>query len=163
VNNLTEETMEIIRKYLILIIVIVPVGVAVLLRSTGTGHFRYDAARWSEPALEGSNYLTPRTLSGLNGNILLVDMSEKGVMSSDRRMERVKINADSVIMKDFRKIIERNNGPVVLWSDDTGVSARVWMFLSQTGIKDLYILGEDPLNEGMKEKFRADSLIRPEF
>jgi 3-mercaptopyruvate sulfurtransferase SseA len=36
--------------------------------------------------------------------------------------------------------IRKNKGPVILVSGDTSVSARVWMVLSETGMKNLYIL-----------------------
>jgi len=35
--------------------------------------------------------------------------------------------------------------------------------MSQSGISDLYILSPDSLNETINEKFRADTLIRPEL
>jgi len=38
-------------------------------------------------------------------------------------------------------------GPVILYSNDISVSARVWMVLSQTGIKNIYILDTSVGNE----------------
>jgi hypothetical protein len=40
------------------------------------------------------------------------------------------------------KLIRKNRGPVVLYSEDISEVARIWMILSETGVRDLYILSE---------------------
>jgi len=50
-----------------------------------------------------------------------------------------------------------------LVSSDASVSARMWMFLSQMGIENLFILTTDRENESFKNKFRPDTLTRPEL
>jgi 3-mercaptopyruvate sulfurtransferase SseA len=37
-------------------------------------------------------------------------------------------------------IIRKNRGPVILFSDDSSVSARIWLVLSEMGMKNIYIL-----------------------
>ncbi|MCK7537140.1 MAG: rhodanese-like domain-containing protein [Marinilabiliales bacterium] len=50
------------------------------------------------------------------------------------------MNPESILEKENLKLIRKNKGPVILCSDDSSVSARVWMVLSEMGIKNIYIL-----------------------
>ena len=161
-NNLTDITMGNLKKYIPLLLIILPAIIAVALRSTGSGHFRYDAARWAEPSVNGSNIITPAMLEGLKGDIMLINLSGNPA-DKPGNLTIVNISADSVLTKGMMKKIGKNRGPVVLWSDDPALAARIWMLMSQSGIRELYILSPDSLNETIKEKFRAVSLIRPEL
>ena len=52
----------------------------------------------------------------------------------------------------------KHDGPVVLTSSDPGLTARIWMLLSQMGREDLYIIS-DSENEVLKFKLETDSTI----
>jgi hypothetical protein len=151
-----------LKKYLPVLLIVIPVIIAVILRSTGTGHFRYDAAKWAGPSVKAANLITPGMISRLKGDIMVINLAfnrnERPVYPS-----QIAISPDSVMTRAFMKKTGKNKGPVVLWSDDPAISARIWMLMSQSGIRDLYILVPDTLNETIKEKFRTDSLIRPEL
>lgn len=160
-NKITIKAMGSLKKYIPVIIIIVPLTIAVVLRSTGTGHFRYDAAKWAEPSISGENIITPGRLSQLKGDIMIINLSSERLDLSVYPKQTT-VSPDSVMAKKLVKTISRNNGPVVLWSDDPAISARIWMLMSQTGIRNLYILSPDTLNETIKEKFRTDTVISPE-
>jgi len=51
---------------------------------------------------------------------------------------------------------------VILFSEDYSLSSKVWMILSQSGFRNIYIYTTDPGNEVLKKEFRSDSLTRPE-
>jgi hypothetical protein len=162
VNNLTVKTMGSLKKYIPVIIIVVPLILAVILRGTSTGHFRYDAERWASPSFNGANIITPGGLSQLKGNIMVLNFASDPVNPPVSK-NQIAISPDSLLSKDIMRKIDRNKGAVVLWSDDPAIAARIWMVLSQTGIKDLYILSLSTSDETLKEKFRADTLISPEL
>jgi len=162
VNNLTDKTMGSFRKYIPLFIIVLPFIIAVLIRATGTGRFRYDAERWAEQSLNGANIITSEGLAQLKGDFMVINIKGDEVNHPENNSQTY-ISPDSVLAKEMIKKISRNKGSVVLSSDDPAIAARIWMILSQTGIKDLYILSSDTLNESLKEKFRADTLISPEL
>jgi len=162
VNKLTDKPMGSLKKYVPVLIIILPVIIAVVLRGTSQGHFRYDAERWAEPSVSGENIITPERLSQLKGDVILLNLG--GDLHAPTVIEnQMAIPADSVLTKGMMKKLSRNNGAIVLWSGDPAISARIWMILSQTGIRELYILNPDSLNESLKEKFRADTTISPEL
>jgi hypothetical protein len=154
--------MQSLKKYITVIIIVLPLIVAVVIRGTGTGHFRYDAERWAEPTFGGANIITPGGLSQLRGDIMVLNFSGDPDNPPVAK-NQIAISPDSLLSKEMIRKIGRNKGAVVLWSDDDAIAARVWMVLSQTGITDLYILSLDTLKETLKEKFRADTLISPEL
>jgi hypothetical protein len=162
VNNLTDKSMASFKKYVPVLLIVIPLILAVILRATGTGHFRYDAERWAGPSIGGKNLITTQELSQQKGNIMVLNFASDNINQPVSK-DQIALTPDSVLTKKMLKIAGRNKGPVVLWSDDPAISARIWMILSQTGIKYLYILLPDTLNESLKEKFRADTLISPEL
>ena len=77
--------------------------------------------------------------------------------------EVISILPDAILNKDNLNKINKFNGKIFLTSPDQALSARIWMVLSQMGIKNLYILTNDNDNETFKNKFRPDSLTGPEL
>jgi 3-mercaptopyruvate sulfurtransferase SseA len=73
------------------------------------------------------------------------------------------IPADSILSKKYLNTIRKHNGPVILFSSEMAVSARIWMLLSQMGCKNIYILTNNTDNEVFKSKFRPDTVTRPEL
>jgi hypothetical protein len=47
-----------------------------------------------------------------------------------------------ILEKENLSLIRKNNGPVILFSEDSSVSARIWMVLSEMGMRNIYILQE---------------------
>jgi hypothetical protein len=151
-----------LRKYIPVVAIVLPVVIAVVIRSTGTGHFRYDAAKWAEPSVTGKNLITPGRLQELRGSVLVINLDKDG-RNIPVHPQQISVPADSILSRKVMKKISGNNGPVVIYSEDPAVSARIWMVMSQTGIRNLYILSIDSLNEAVKEKFRTDTIISPEL
>jgi hypothetical protein len=154
--------MELIRKYGYIILIIVTITVPVILRSTGTGHFMYDAKKWAEPSFSGSNIITPANISLLKGDKLIIWLGSGHQKITGITGEEISMPADSVLSKKYISVIHRNKGAVILFSNDYSVSAKVWMIMSQAGFKNIYIYSTDPDNEVLKKEFRSDSLTRPE-
>jgi hypothetical protein len=155
--------MEIFNKYKVVIMVVLPVVILVIIRSLGANHFKPDAKKWAEPSVIGSNLVTVRQLDSLSGEKLVINLNNRENADKYRKGNVLTINTDSILAKNNLRIIHKHNGPVLLYSADPAISARIWMVLSQMGISKIYILTEDPDNESFKSKFRSDTLVRPEF
>lgn len=154
---------KLIKRYSLAIAVVIPLVAIILIRSSSTGRFRYDANRWAEPSFSGSNIVTPETAARLKGSIVIIELDKTGIVPEGIKGEILIISPDSVMNKMQRKLISKNRGPVLIHSADHSLSAKIWMVLSQSGLKNVYILSEDPDNETGKEKFRPDSVIKPEL
>lgn len=153
--------MELIKKYGIIIAVILPVGLLVLLRLSGTGHFHGNTVKLAEPSLAQSNIITKNTAGSIPGEKLIINLDNNDILN-DINGTIVKIPADSILSDENLAILGNHSGPVLLLSGQESLSARIWMILSQLGFKDLYILASNTENEVQKNKFRPDTLIRPE-
>jgi rhodanese-related sulfurtransferase len=155
--------MYLLKKYKAVIIVVLPILILVLLRSLGPNHFKSDAKRWAEPSVMRSNIITRDQTGTLSGEKLIIRLGEGDSGIENLSINSVKIPADSVLSKNNLNRIRNHNGPVLLFSTRTAVSARVWMVLSQMGYKNIFILTDNADNEVLKYKFRPDTLVKPEL
>ena len=151
--------MEFIKKFKLVIAIVLPILILVLIRSTGVNHFKNDAKRWAEPSIKQSNTISIEQAGSLKGKSLIInldrDVTGTRVLTNDSQ----NIPADSVLSKDHVTLIMKHNGPVLLFSTEPGLSARIWMILSQMGCRNIYILTNQADNEVFKYKFRPDTLL----
>lgn len=147
-------------NYRIPVIIILGVLIMVIIRSFGPG-FRPDAKKWAEMSFGGSEIISSEALESLPPGKLLISLDEENT-GSPGVLYPVRITPDSILSPRNLKLIRKNKGPIVLFANDISVSARIWMILRQMGIKDIFILAENDI-ESQKNKFRPDTLFRPEL
>lgn len=114
----------------------------VLIRSFRSDSFRYDAVRWAVSSTDESNLISGDLLVQAGEPVLLISLGSTAEVPVQVKEKSVMIPPGSILEKENMRMIRRNKGPVILWSDDLSVSARVWMVLSEMGIKNLYILSD---------------------
>lgn len=134
--------MKFLKQYRIILAIFLLVLILVLIRTISPGNFKYDAAKWAEPSATGSNIISEAQLDAMSGKKLLVDLGTEPVSDSRFGNITVKMDPGSILDKPNMKLIRKNRGPVVLYSEDISEVARIWMILSETGVRDLYILSE---------------------
>jgi len=134
--------MKFLKQYRIILAVFLSVLSLVLIRTISPGNFKYDAAKWAEPSATGSNIINEAQLDAMTGRKLLVDLGAEPVSGSRFRNITVKMDPGSILDKPYMKLIRKNGGPVILYSEDISEVARIWMILSEMGVRDLYILSE---------------------
>ncbi len=134
--------MKFLKKYRIILALFTLILILVLLRTVSPGNFKYDAVKWAEPSVTGSNIINEAQIEAMPGKKLLVCLGTEPVSGSRVGDITVKMDPGSVLDKTYLRQIRKNKGPVILFSEDISVAAKVWMILSETGIKDLYILSE---------------------
>jgi hypothetical protein len=125
-----------------------------VIRSIGTDHFRNDAGKLSAPSINQSNLITTDNLNSLKGEKLIISLTDEFPENTCPDCKTIMIPADSILTGKNIKIINENNGPVILYSTDPSLSARIWIILANMGIKNLFILNEVTDLETMKYKFR---------
>jgi len=136
--------------------------VAVLYRSFSHSGFRYDAPKLAGQSFQGSNIVTEEQIPGFQ-NALIINLNNSEILKDKYSEFTLKVNPDSILeKKNIRRII-KNRGPVILVSSENSISARIWMLLSQKGIKNIFILSEEKDFEVLKNKFRPDTLSVPEL
>jgi hypothetical protein len=156
--------MELIKKYKVVIISVIILLVLILIRSSGFSHFKNDAQKRAQPSVIHSNRITIREAVPLAGKSLIINLADvTPVRIKELSASIQNIPADSVLSKNHIKAIMKHDGPVLLFSSEPGLSARIWMIISQMGCRNLYILTDSTDNEVLKYKFRpVTDLNRPE-
>jgi len=132
--------MKFLKEYRFVIFIVMIVTSLILIRTFNQGNFRYDAVRWAEPSLSGSNILTEDKVKSINGEKLIIDLGNNPDVSKRFRESTRVMDPASILEKENIRIMRGNKGPVILASSDISVSARIWMVLSEMGLKNLFIL-----------------------
>lgn len=132
--------MKFLKQYRLVISIALVVTALILARTFNQGSFRYDAVRWAEPSVSGSNILTVDQVENLSGEKLIIELGKNE--DAGRRFKGFTkvMDPGSILSKENIQIIRRNKGPVIIASDDISVSARTWMVLSELGLRNLFIL-----------------------
>jgi hypothetical protein len=150
--------MELLKNYKVVITVVLIVLVLVVIRSAGVNHFKSDAKKWAEPSFGMSNAITPEKAKQLKGNNLVVNLDKDPSIIAGISGDLQNITADSILSRKHLSTIMDHDGPVLLLSSDPGLSASIWMILSQMGRKNIYILTPATDNEVLKYKFQPESM-----
>ncbi len=132
--------MKFIKQYWLVILIFSTVTLFVLLRTFNQNNFRYDAVKWAEPSVHGSNILTEDQIESIEGEKLIIALDGEDTVSKPVQDDVLKLDPESVLEKGNLDILRRNKGPVILYSDKSSISAKVWMVLSEMGLKNIYII-----------------------
>jgi hypothetical protein len=155
--------MVVIKKYLIVAAIVLPVSIMVIVKTFVPGRFRYDADRWAQASYDQTNLITFTEMESMAGHKLVINLGDGNKELNGVPAEMINITPDSILQRKYSAILRDHDGPVILMSPDTGLSARIWMVLSQTGMKNLYILIPDNTTELFKYEFRPLPGGAPEF
>ncbi len=155
--------MELIKRYRFIIAGILALIALIILRNSGTGHFRYDARKWADPSFSGANIIDRYAINSLPGEELLVFLTPDLGSTLTFEGPALSIPYDSILSKKYRHLLGTHSGSVILYSSDISVSARAWMALSQSGFRDIFVLDPDGNEELANKKFRTDTLVNPEL
>jgi len=155
--------MNLINRYRIIIAVVLPFLILVAVRTCMTGSFKYNARKWAEPSFNSSNIISKTEIGKLSGEKLIIDLEPDINTMAGKSVAEVTIPPDSLLSRKYLKTIRDHKGPVIISSSDPALSARLWMVISQTGCRNLYILTSSNDNEVFKNEFRPDTLVRPEL
>jgi hypothetical protein len=154
---------EKIKENKTVIAIVLIVLILVVIRSLGTNHFKGDAKKLAVASLEKSNLISKEKIGTLSGEKLLIILGQEIVDFKEFSLRIINISPADILIKNNLKMIRKNNGPVLLYSSDPSVSSRIWIILSQMGIKNIFILTNDTDNEVLKYKFRPDSVSGTEL
>lgn len=136
--------MKTLIRYKYILAAFVVLAVLAVIRTYNPDIFRYDAVKWADPSATGENIVTPEKLPEIGGKVLFVMLDEDCQVPEIPGAEVLATDPEDLLSGEVMRKIRRNEGPVVLCAGDSSVSARVWMVLSETGIRKLYILKKDP-------------------
>jgi hypothetical protein len=136
--------MKTVKKYKYILAAVVLLAALTVARAFNPGIFRYDAVKWAKPSVSGGNLITPEMLTETADEILFVILDNDFPVPDLQGAGILQAGPGNLLTRDNIRKIRRNKGPVVLCSADASVSARIWIILSETGIRELYLLKKDP-------------------
>ncbi len=149
--------MSFIKKYRFILAIVVPILILIIFRAYGSDNFKPDAGKWAAPSLTGTNLVSAENFSSLHGKKLIIILDNSRYSNFADGISCI-IPPDSILLKTNIKLMKKNDGPILLVSSESSSAAKIWMILSQMGVRYLYILGEP---EVLKYEFRPDTIARP--
>ncbi len=132
--------MKFLKQYWLIISIFLLVLCLVLIRAFNRDNFRYDAVKWAESSIAGSNLFAEDMILNTDEVPLLINLGNATQPSGKIQVNAVTIDPRQILEKENLALIRKNRGPVILFSDDNSVSARVWLVLSEMGMKNIFIL-----------------------
>lgn len=136
--------MKTFRKYRLVLAGVMILAALVLIRTFNPRIFRYDAVKWAEPSVTGMNIVTSDKLTITGDDVLFIILDTDCQVPEIAGAGKLSADAGDLLSGDNIRKIRQSKGPVVLCSGDVSVSSRVWMVLSEMGIRRLYIFKKDP-------------------
>lgn len=136
--------MKTLKQYKYIVAASVLLAALAAIRTFNPGIFRYDAVRWAEPSAGGEHIISVDELPATGGEVLFVVLDDSCQILDLPGSAILMTDPQELAAGDYIRKIRKSKGPVIFCSGDMSVSARVWMVLSETGIRDLYILKKDP-------------------
>lgn len=155
--------MNLLKKNIAVISVILSLLILVLIRLSGAGKFKPDFRKWAESSVSQTNIITPEQAITMPGNKLIISFEEGVQNIPSLNFEFYNIKPDSLLSGANLNRIKNHEGPVLLFSLSEDVTSRLWMLLSQTGCRKLYMLTNNTDNEVFKYNFNPDNFTMPEL
>jgi len=131
--------MKFLKQYWLVLSIFLLVVCMVLIRTFNREQFRYDAVKWAESSIPGSNLVTEDNIMKMDGKVLLINLGNVSLSDWRPQVNTVTMDPGLILEKENFTVIRKNRGPVILFSDDRSISARVWLVLSEMGLKNIYI------------------------
>src|SRR5512133_2074943 len=109
--------MKFLKQYWLVLSIFLLVVCMVLFRTFNREQFRYDAVKWAESSIPGSNLVTEDKIMKMDGKVLLINLGN--VSPSDRKLQVNTVTMDPglIIEKENFRVIRKNRGPVILFSE----------------------------------------------
>jgi hypothetical protein len=154
--------MEILKQLKFVILLVFVLIILVLFRLGGKDNFKPGADKFARPSVTRTNIIAADRIETLKGEKILINLISGEKKPVDIAIKTIEIPANEVLNKEYISVLRNHKGPILLYSPDNGLSARIWMLLSQMGFSNLYIVSDSD-RETFKNEFRPDTLFRPEL
>lgn len=142
----------------IILIITLIIIIVVVVRSLSSDRFRQGSEISALPALVGENNMTPEEVEKLEtGTLLVLDNSDQGLINQS--LKRIYFSLENAGSKDLLKSVRKSPLPVVIVANSANLESRLWILLSQRGVKDLMVCREAGDETVLKYKFRPDTEV----
>ena len=125
----------------------------VILRSAGENHFKENATGVIEAVNSGRVFITPADLIQKDYFIIGLNESHTG----KRFQNSQPISFSDLDKQETLNLLKTAGKKILIVSEDPGLASRAWVFLNQSGVKELYILTDSDSPEMQRYPFRPDT------
>jgi hypothetical protein len=155
--------MKILRDMKVVLILSIVILILMLVRvrenNTWSGNIREAA----EMTSLRTNVVTLSDLQKMNEPVTLIKLGEMVTDSILSAFPALNVTMIELVKKDFLQQIRKSGQRYVIVSGSPSTSVKAWVILNQSGVANLYMLGESESNEDFKYQFQPDTTVRLEL
>lgn len=144
-----------IRKYILHIIFLLAVMLLLAMRLFSPANFSPDAEKNALPAIREKNLMDLKMPIPDDALILVIQHEEKDLPFQHNKI--IRLSPEDIFQQATIQTLRKNQGSIIVYSDNLQTSATAWMLLAQKGIKDHLLLIEEMNVESFKHQFLPDT------
>lgn len=157
-NNIFEIMKKVKSEINLLLPIILVLIIILVIKQFSGNSFRQGAENYSVSALKGTNTILMEEFINLKkGSIIRIDNAD--VFANPNNLPLISLNSSGLLSRFSIKSLRNSSVPRIIIAEDPGTEARVWILLSQKGIKELMINPEREDDLVLKYEFRPDTLM----
>ena len=137
---------------LVFVLLLIVAGL-VILRSAGENHFKENATWVIEAVNSGRVFVTPADLKQKDYFIIGLNEPDTPAKFQNSKLIQFSDLGNEITIQQLKTAGKK----ILIVSEDPGLASRAWVFLNQSGVKELYILTDSDSPEMQRYPFRPDT------
>jgi len=149
--------MNLLKKFKIILLVTVVLLILIIIRISDQNVFKEHVKTAVEVTQNNGNLITLIKFRELTTSYLLIELGSESKHDTLLFQHSIKIPFEKLLDETNRKILDKTEGTLILYSDEMALASKAWIILNQLGYKNLLILTSEENPEELKYKFQSDT------
>ena len=148
--------MNLLKNFKIILPIIVVLVILIIIRISDQNVFKEQVKSAVEVTQNNGNLIMLNKFRELTTSYLLIELGSESKHDTLHFQHSIKIPFEKLLDEPNRKILDKTEGTLILYSAEIALASKAWIILNQLGYKNLLILTSDENPEELKYKFQPD-------
>ena len=149
--------MNLLKNFKIILPIIVVLVILIIIRISDQNVFKEQVKSAVEVTQNNGNLIMLNKFRELTTSYLLIELGSESKHDTLHFQHSIKIPFEKLLDEPNRKILDKTEGTLILYSDEMALTSKAWIILNQLGYKNLLILTSEENPEELKYKFQSDT------
>ena len=145
-------------RYIISAAIFVMLIILIVSKKVKDNYYTLDTKKVYSMTIDSSVIVNKNGLSRFSGDPVVVSLSEpdKPADTALNNFTVRYVKPADLLSRENKNFYKKNNGPILLYSDDESLAAQAWVILTKKGFKNLYVLDMNE-RENLNYSFQPES------
>lgn len=145
-------------RYIISAAIFVMLIILIVSKKVKDNYYTLDTKKVYSMTIDSSVIITKNELSRFAGDPVVVSLSEpdKPADTALNNFTVRYVKPADLLNRENKHFYKKNNGPILLYSNDESLAAQAWVILTKKGFKNLYVLDMNE-RENLNYSFQPES------